>query len=549
MKAARVAALALASVPFIHQLGRWPLIEPDEGRNAEIAREMLASGHWSLPHFDGLPFLDKPPALFWMIAASFRALGVNELGARLPSALAAMVLVAVTVAIGNVLVGSRPALRAGVVLATSPIVLVFARLTIFDMPFTALVVTALWCLLRARLDGRPGVWLAAAGCLMGLATLTKGPVGIAVPLVAWLAGRGALPASDRSPGRWSYAAGVVAFVLVVGPWLLLVTRQEPGFLRYALVDETFLRFTSAARFHRGGPIYYHAAGLALGLGVWTLLLAAALPALVRRGAGDAREARAIRFLARSAGAVLLFFSVCASKRPGYILPAMAPASLLVAIGIAAEPGRTARMLRGVALVLVAAGCAMFAARARVRIPSLDDDLVRAALAAMATCFVGWGALALWALRGRPRAAFATAAALAPMLYAMLLGPLTGYAEGRSARGLARAIAPDAEVMALGTFRTSLPFYLGRPVVLASLTGQELTSNYVTSRRERFLADGSLWRPRALRRRLNDGAAACVLMSTHTASRLIPVTPRPVRIVASDRRSLVVTSADAVVARR
>src|SRR5205814_1220812 len=82
--------LALAAFPFLYALGRWPLIEPDEGRNAEVAREMLALGQWSVPHYNGLPYLDKPVLLFWMIAAAFRALGVSELAARLPSVVGAL---------------------------------------------------------------------------------------------------------------------------------------------------------------------------------------------------------------------------------------------------------------------------------------------------------------------------------------------------------------------------------------------------------------------------------------------------------------------------
>jgi 4-amino-4-deoxy-L-arabinose transferase-like glycosyltransferase len=344
-------------------------------------------------------------------------------------------------------------------------------------------------------------------------------------------------------------AGVLAFALAVGPWLVLVTGQEPGFLRYALVDETVLRFTSTARFHRGGPIYYHAVGLALGLGIWAVLLAAALPSLVRRSTGGSREASAIRFLARAAGAALLFFSICASKRPGYILPAMVPLSLLVAIGVGGEPRRAASVVRGAGLVLALAGCGLLAGEGWVRIRSLDDAVVHAVLVAIATCFMAWGASALCVPRRRPGLAFVAAAALAPVLYAMLLGPLTGYAEARSARVLAREITPGADVVALGTFRTSLPFYLRRPVVLASVTGRELTSNYVASRRERFFADGSLWRPRALRRRLDDEPLVCVLVSTSAAPRLLSRMPWPVAVVAADRRSLVVTSADAVVARR
>src|SRR5439155_120763 len=173
------------------------------------AREMLALGRWSVPKFNGLPYLDKPALFFWLMAAVFRVLGTGEPAARLPAAVGALATIALTFAIGRLLFpGRRHALLAGLIVASTPLVIAFGRLAIFDMPFTALVTAALFCLLRARLAGGDRLWLPLAGLAMGLATLTKGPVGLAVPLVAWWAGRGALPASAR-PARLAGLAAVV----------------------------------------------------------------------------------------------------------------------------------------------------------------------------------------------------------------------------------------------------------------------------------------------------------------------------------------------------
>src|SRR5262245_47613635 len=179
------ALLAVVAVPYLYALGRWPLAEPDEGRNAEVAREMLELGWWSVPHFNHLPYLDKPTMLFWLMAGTFATVGVNEFAARLPAAVSAVVTVALTYALAREVTDRSRALLAAAIMATAPMVLVFGRLAIFDMPFTAFVTLALWCLVRARMRGG-GVWLVpVAGLAMAAATLTKGPVGVALPILAW----------------------------------------------------------------------------------------------------------------------------------------------------------------------------------------------------------------------------------------------------------------------------------------------------------------------------------------------------------------------------
>src|SRR5215471_15083814 len=109
---------------------------------------------------------------------------------------------------------------------------------------------------------------------MGLATLTKGPVGIVLPLVTWAAARGALPAPRRPAGTRSLVLAVLAVIVVVVPWLVLVQRAQPTFLRYALFDETILRLVSPSRFNRSGPPWYYLLMLTWVLGIWGVVVAA-----------------------------------------------------------------------------------------------------------------------------------------------------------------------------------------------------------------------------------------------------------------------------------
>ena len=533
------AGLAVAvALPFFWGLGRWPLLEPDEARNAEVAREMVTLGRWSVPHFNGLPYLDKPVLFFWMMAVGFRALGTDELAARLPAALAAFATVGLTLAIGRLLFGrSRQALLGALVVASTPLVLAFGRLAIFDMPFTALVTGALYCLLRARLRGAERLWTPVAGLLIGLAALTKGPVGVAVPLLAWVAGRGALPAAARRTSPGTVAATVAAAVLVIAPWLVTIVREEPGFLRYALLDETLLRFASVARFHRGAPVYYYAGVLGWGLGAWAVVLTVALPGLARRLRQGGPERAAIAFLARASAGILLFFTICASKRPAYILPAVVPLGLLAAAGIVAEEARVAAAVRALGALAALAGLAAVGVglmrllpESRVLVALTPVVLGRAGIVLLA-----WGGVALVAAAVRPALAAATCALLAPAMGLVLLGPLGTYAEGRSSRALAARIEPGAPVMCFQTFRTGLPFYLGRPVVLASERGSEMTSNYVVARGDRH--GRVIVSERTAVAALDRGGPLYTVASAWSLRRLATLTWRRLVPVYADRRSI------------
>jgi hypothetical protein len=497
---------------------------------------MLQTRHWAVPQFNGLPYLDKPVLLFWMIAAVFRVVGVGEAAARLPSALAAIATVALTFDLGRLLLGRRRALLAATVLATSPIVLVYARLVIFDMLLTALVTAALCCLVRARVGGNGRLWLPLAGMAMGFATLTKGPVGIAVPLLAWVAARGALPPSPNR-SRIPVLTATIALLFVVVPWIAVVAWERPDFLHYAILDETLLRVTSPERFHRGAPFYFYGQTLAWALGVWGVALAVLVPSLVRRYRAGGHDAAVIAFAVRAAGAIVVFFTLCASKRPHYILPALIPLSLLTAVGLAAEREKVQTAVRMLARVLPIAGLAMLVAAASGYEGRGEFVVVSPRLLTTAGLFlVVWGIAATLG-GGRRAVAIGCLASFAPGLVLVLLGPLTPYAEGRSARTLASHIDPTIPVFCFDTFRTSLPFYVGHPVVLVSDSGRPLTSNYVVARRTSLETNVHLVSISALPALLDASSRSLVVANRSNARRLMRMSSQQLLRLYSDRSSI------------
>jgi 4-amino-4-deoxy-L-arabinose transferase-like glycosyltransferase len=494
----------MAYASFFWGLGRLPLLEPDEGRNAEVAREMLLLGRWLTPHYDGLAYLDKPPMLFWLIAGSFKLFGLTEWAARLPSALAALSVLMLAWTLGRRMFGNAVGIRAGIILATAPLVMVFARTVIFDTLLTLLVTLALVALWRN--EGAPSRALSAdltAFAAAGLATLTKGPVGFLLPLIiifVYWALRGRLGEIRRLHWKW----GLAVFAVIVLPWFMVVSFRHPNFPRYALWNESLLRFATPSAHREGSPLYYVPVYLA-GFLPWSFFLLACAVGRIRRWRELLREeSSSTLFLVCWAGVIFIFFSISQSKLPGYFLPAMVPLSILMAKAWdEAENAAKVRvpgwMTAGFA-ALALVGLSVFLglelgafravwARLAHKVPLEVLTLVKPEIFYTSLLVIGLAVLGR-DLMGRARrrwaagTAFVVVALTTPLLIARWLRPIELFASANSSRALARTIEKSPErklpVYGLYYFRTGLPFYLRRPVGLVTATADELTSNYVVT---------------------------------------------------------------------
>ena len=177
---------------FGAQLGRAPLANPDEGRYAEIPREMLASSDWVTPTLNGVPYFEKPPLMYWAVAGSMRAFGSHELALRIVPAAFALAGVLLTYLAGRQLYGGTVGLAAAIVLGTSLLYFALSQLLLLDMAVAVLMSATLFCFMlgvrepagRSRRLWFYGLYVAAA-----LATLTKGLIGFMLPgavMFSWL---------------------------------------------------------------------------------------------------------------------------------------------------------------------------------------------------------------------------------------------------------------------------------------------------------------------------------------------------------------------------
>ena len=315
-----IAGLLLAAVLlFFYRLGAPGLMDPDEGRYAEIAREMLLLKDWIIPHLNLLPYLEKPPLVYWLTALSFSAQGLTEWAARLPSALSALGGVLLAYGLGRALWGARAGFFSGMILATCGGYVALGRLLTLDMALTLFLNLGVALGYLALSRERTGLW-PWAYLALALGVLIKGPVALVLPVIIWSAW--AFCRGRPLIRSWLRPWGVALLAAVSLPWFVLASFRYPDFLRFFIFEQHFARYLTAAM-HHNQPFYYYLPVLLAFLLPWSWLL----PWALTRERPDRDPDRL--FLLIWAGVVLLFFSVSRGKLAPYILPALLPLALLL----------------------------------------------------------------------------------------------------------------------------------------------------------------------------------------------------------------------------
>ena len=358
-------ALLLGAFLFFFKLGSVPLFDWDEAVYAEVTREMLESGDWLTPRYNGNPFFDKPVLLYWLMALAFKLWGPTEFAARFWSAASGMGLLAVTYLFGTAVASARVGLLAILILASGMELVVLSHAALTDMLLTFFITATLYSFYQGLQEsGRAGRWWMPAGyVLMGLAVLTKGPVGMVIPIGTVMIYLLATGRFREGLSRARPFLGLGLFLLVTLPWYGAIVKTHGWFF----VEDFFLehnirRFTGVMGGHAGTPFYYLGI-LAAGFFPWSAFLPSLLWDLVPRSVAQLRTSepgrRLVVYLLIWVGFVFLFFSLATTKLPNYIAPLFPAVSLLVALwwdrGLSESPeGNRGSGLSAVLLLVLAA---------------------------------------------------------------------------------------------------------------------------------------------------------------------------------------------------
>lgn len=538
-------AILVAATLWFGTLGARKLTAPDEGRYAEIAREMAASGDWVTPRYNELKYFEKPPLQYWATALAYRALGPSEWTTRLWTAVTGFLGVLLAGYTAGRLASPAAGLAAGLVLAATPLWLVGSRVSSLDMGVSFFLQLAFSAFLLAfRTGAAPrarSAWIHWAWIAMALAVLSKGLIGIVLPGIVL----GAYVAWTR---QWFLlrelrpVTGAALFLAIAAPWFVVVSLRNPEFAPFFFVHEHFDRFVEGN--DRLGPWWYFIVLLPLGLLPWLLALPMAQHASGYALANPSRTALRVRTaLVLWTVVILAFFTASRSKLPGYILPAVPPLAMLAGIGLADTGRRGYREIAGFAgatgFVVAVIGIAILydAAQNATRAPygNYAPWIVAGGAAWMVGAVFAWRCVRRRS--GADRSMLAALVALVLGVHGgtqLLIAGHDALRASRSAYDLAQTVRPYLDrtqpFYAVQIFDHTLPFYLDKPLTLVDYEDE--------------LALGLLMEPwRGIRdldtfeQRWRQDARPLALMSPQTFEMLID-RGIPLTVLARDRRRVI-----------
>jgi len=321
--------LVLGSLYWLF-LGSRPLFVPDEGRYAEIAREMVASGNYLTPYLNHIKYFEKPILFYWLTAFAIKIGGLNLWAIRSVNALLALSGVISTYCFMGFLFNRRTALITSFILGTSLLYATMARMITLDLPVTVFLSISLFAYLaqvRSKTPRTKHYLLCFAASMAALAVLTKGLIGIVFPIMIiliWIL----LTRQFRLLKPLFSPIPILLFLIIATPWHLLVGLYNPEFYYYYFIEQHFLRYATKDVGHYQ-PLWYFIPVFILGFFPWIAFVPRTLLTLWRTPLTKSITGQNVLFFLIWALSIFIFFSFSNSKLIPYILPIFPPAAVLI----------------------------------------------------------------------------------------------------------------------------------------------------------------------------------------------------------------------------
>ncbi|MBA4372364.1 MAG: hypothetical protein C0402_05830 [Thermodesulfovibrio sp.] len=346
------ALLVIVLTISFFRLGALTLFDVDEAVFAQATREMVESGDWLTPTYNGVNRYDKPILFYWMMALSYKSFGINEWGARFPSAATGTLLSLCLFLFMRRQTDERQAFYAVLALVLSLYFVTYSHAAVTDMTLTLFITLSLLSFYLSlgqeteKAENRR-YYLYGFYLFSALAFLTKGLIGILFPF--GIAGLYLLATGGTSGiKKISSAGGIALFLLVAAPWYLAeLSVNGREFIDQFFIKHHFRRYTGVISGHKG-PWYFYILTLLVGLLPWIIFLpggiAGALTRFreVRGTRGPAFPHSPVLFALLWFAVIVMFFSLSTTKLPNYILPSIPAAAILIASGMVRQSEKQSR---------------------------------------------------------------------------------------------------------------------------------------------------------------------------------------------------------------
>jgi len=442
-----LALLLLSSILLFSRLGHLALIDPDEPRYAESAREMMISGDYAVPHLNFTPRVNKPILFYWLILASYKIFGVNEFAARFPSAVFGLILILGLYFWVRKELSGKEAFLSSLILLSTPIFFVVSRLAIIDTVFTTLILFslfALWSSLRNR------KFLVLFSLFLGLSLAAKGPVGVIIIFLAALV-FSLIQRDSTVMKRFFHPLGILTILIIGGSWYFLLI-DKIGWVQFKslVLQETLGRFQEG--FVHKEPYYYYLPVLLGGFLPWSLFLFSFKKIDFKN--------EFIKFLIIFVLVTFSFFTFCKTKLPTYIL-SIFPAMAVISSGIIARIWNQKRK-EPIALFFIFLFCALFMLFLPLK---LMEPLTLSAVRKISLALVLISAAFLFLSKFKMKTQFFCFLLLPALIYFFLLSNFGDeFSRYRSCRELFKSqdIAQD-EIYTWNIFSPSMVFYSRKKV--------------------------------------------------------------------------------------
>lgn len=480
---------------FFILLGTRPLFVPDEGRYAEIAREMLMSGDYVTPYLNGIKYFEKPALFYWLGAAAMKLGGINLWSLRSINALLGLLGCVITYLTARKFYGRPTGLLAGLILGTSTLYFVMAHTISLDLPVTLFLTICLMTFILGTQE-QPGLlrrsYLYAAATAAALAVLTKGLIGIVFPSViifAWIAAL-----SDwRILKKLYLPSCIILFLIIALPWHIIVNQRNPEFFAFYFIEQHFLRYTTAEVGHYQ-PVWFFLPTLMLGLFPWSAFLIQSVYFHLTNLWHAKQKHKLELFFLLWASIVFVFFSFSKSKLIPYILPVFPPLAILIARYLTQDNKKGIR-IGFIGLTILSSVIAFVIYQFVTNSPFLDPLAAKIYYyPAAATLFLGMLIACVFSFKNIKAAlALTTVTACIFLLFAIAGAPAI---DNRTILPLVKILEtqlkPNEDVITYNRYYQDLPFYLQRRITIVTWVNELSFGMQHQDTHEWMLDDEEFW---------------------------------------------------------